>query len=354
MVVFCFLWNQFCKYVLFILLFLYFFQFVSIFSCWGTMPWKCNVFGCRGNYDNTPYSLSVSASRLKYLKDPRRWIDTTPNNQESLGKLKETHICHHHFDWNWITLQGGGNRQTQSPSIFCGIPKSCLKQSSATTRWAKTVAAETRSAKQKYNKNLTDKIKDFKNFTKQIAKRCRQYTVYQEEKNRFLSLTDCMGQNVYLIHFKEVKLPLEFVFLERAKINGIEVSKKLFPLQKNSLCSKWTQIAKIILVITTYEPMNENLLNGALESLKSMTYFHNSPPFQFIFSELHMLLTVPKGWKKNKVSLILAAKLHSISPAAYKMLGKSRSIVVPSIKAIKLSQCFQYVKSENVAWQTHG
>ena len=157
-----------------------------------------------------------------------------------------------------------------------------------------------------------------------------------------------MGQNLHLIHFKEVKSLLEFVFLEMAKINGIEVSKKLFPLQKNSLFSKWTQIAKIILVITTYEPMNENLLNGALESLKSMTYFHNSPPFQFIFSELHLLLTVPKGWKKNKVSLILAAKLHSISPAAYKMLGKSRSIVIPRIKVIKLSQCFQYIKSENV------
>ena len=90
------------------------------------MPRKCNVFDCRGNYDNTPFFLSVSASRLKYLKDPRRWIDTTPNNHESLGKLKEIHICYDHFDCNHITLHGGGNRQTQSPSIFCGIPNSYL------------------------------------------------------------------------------------------------------------------------------------------------------------------------------------------------------------------------------------
>lgn len=100
-------------------------------------------------------------------------------------------------------------------------------------------------------------------FIKQIAKRYRQCVVYQEEINLCLSLTDRIRQNVvHFIHFKHFKLYFNFIFLELVGKKGTEDSKKLFPLRKNSLLSNWTQIAEIILVITTYDHSNENLLNG--------------------------------------------------------------------------------------------
>ena len=86
-----------------------------------------------------------------------------------------------------------------------------------------------------------------------------------------LSLTDRIRQNVvHFIHFKHFKLYFNFIFLELVGKKGTEDSKKLFPLRKNSLLSNWTQIAEIILVITTYDHSNENLLNGDLKYLKSI------------------------------------------------------------------------------------
>ena len=48
-----------------------------------------------------------------------------------------------------------------------------------------------------------------------------------------------------------------------------------------------------------------------------------------------MLLTKPKGRRYDKETIVLAAELHNISPAAYKMLLKSGAMAHPSIKIIK-------------------
>ena len=54
-----------------------------------------------------------------------------------------------------------GKQLTQRPSIFHGVPKQCLRQSSATPRSTKIVITKTRSAKQKQNENISYEIKDF-------------------------------------------------------------------------------------------------------------------------------------------------------------------------------------------------
>ena len=91
-------------HVCFFTLLLFFFQFLGTFNCWFTMPQECSVFDSRGNYDGILYSPTVSALLLKYHKDQRRWIDAMPNIREYLQKLKEIHICHHHFDCDWIII----------------------------------------------------------------------------------------------------------------------------------------------------------------------------------------------------------------------------------------------------------
>ena len=79
-----------------------------MFNCRVTMSRKYNLFNYQGNCDGTPYSSTVSASLLKYSKDQSEWIDAMPNNYKSLEKLKKSHISHHHFHCDWITVGDGG------------------------------------------------------------------------------------------------------------------------------------------------------------------------------------------------------------------------------------------------------
>ena len=98
------------------------------------------------------------------------------------------------------TVQAGKNKTAQPLSIFPGIPDSRLSQSSATPRSTKTVTAKIRSAKQTYNENLRDKIKDFKTFTKQMPRGANS-TQFIRRKGI-----------VRFINFKEVKWHFDLHF----------------------------------------------------------------------------------------------------------------------------------------------
>lgn len=165
----------------------------------------------------------------------------------------------------------GGKRPTQPPSMFSGVPSCALRSH-------QQYLDQVRQSLPKHfqeNKNKT-KISAIK--PKTFKRNCH---CLPEKGNSYLSLTDGVGQNIiHFIHFREIKY-----------IRGTgwqkwtELHKKLFLLQKNSLLSKWTQICEIILVKTTCDSSNKDILNGALEFLH----------FQFIFWQLPMLLTVTKG-----------------------------------------------------------
>ena len=174
-------------------------------------------------------------------------------------------------------------------------------------------------------------------------KRCRDiskhhslYRVIRDGDNLYLSLTDQIGRKVIqFLHFKRVESDFGFLFLEKTEKAGVQLPKKILPLQKNSLLSKWSQVSEIMKTITSYELSNDDILNQVLESLNHMADFHDSPHFQFIVSQLRMLLTKPKGRRYDKETIVLAAELYNISPAAYKMLRKSGAMALPSINIIK-------------------
>ena len=212
-----------------------------------------------------------------------------PNDRGQLEKLAAIHVCKHHFDCEWYTVQGGGERPTQPPSIFPGVPKSCLKQTATKNRSTTAGTAEARSALKEKDDNEKDRITDFDKFCSGISKRHAVYRVIRDGDDLYLSLTDLIGQKVLqFVHFRKVVSDFGFLFLERAERNGVQLPKKLFPLQKNSLLSKWSQVSEIMKIITSYEFSNDDLLNHALESLNQMTDFHDSPQFQFIISQLRM------------------------------------------------------------------
>ena len=120
--------------------------------------------------------------------------------------------------------------------------------------------------------------------------------------------------------------------------NGMEIPKTYFSkagcLQKNSLLSKWSQFDKILSCIMEYEFKDTDYLKSSLEELNSMSC-SDSLHYQFLYEQLQLLLTPPKGRRFDKNLYVLAAELHTISPAAYGMLRKSGSIVLPREELLK-------------------
>ena len=96
---------------------------------------KCAAYNCRGNYNGEPYSPMVKFPSRDNENEKDDWIKAMPNTRESLMKLKEVWICKKHFDPNceWKTIKGG-KRPSVPPSIFDGVPKSCLKNPASTRR----------------------------------------------------------------------------------------------------------------------------------------------------------------------------------------------------------------------------
>ena len=92
-----------------------------------------------------------------------------------------------------------------------------------------------------------------------------------------------------------------------------------------------------------YGTQDADHLKNVLKALDIMCDCHDSPHFQFLHSQLQLLICAPKARRFDKQTMILAAEVHNISPAAYKMLRRAGSIFLPSIKTIKnlLSCSFQ-------------
>ena len=63
--------------------------------------------------------------------------------------------------------------------------------------------------------------------------------------------------------------------------------------------------------------------------------YSDSTHFQFLYAQLQLLLTSSNGHRFDRNIYIFAAELYGISPAAYKMVRKSGSVVLPSIDTIK-------------------
>lgn len=57
----------------------------------------------------------------------------------------------------------------------------------------------------------------------------------------------------------------------------------------------------------------------------------DSPHFQFLHSQLQLLLTYPESRRFDRNLCVLAAELHNISAAACKMLRKLGSVVLPTV-----------------------
>ena len=102
-------------------------------------------------YTNAVEITSMNLIRqVKFPDDePERsaWIAAMPNNREQLLKKKEIWVYHTHFEGPWKTVQGG-KRPVNAPSIFPGVPKSCVKQVQSKRRSTSCTNADARQKEQ--------------------------------------------------------------------------------------------------------------------------------------------------------------------------------------------------------------
>ena len=152
----------------------------------------------------------------------------------------------------------------------------------------------------------------------------------------FVSKTDEIGRKVVtFLHLKKVASSFGFLFLDSVERHGQLVPKKIFPLQKNGLLSKWSQIKDVVRLAETYKPDSSDILNTVLKLMESLVDCHELPNYQFIIAQLKLLLTKVNGRRFDSTILVFAIQLHNISPSAYKMIRNSGSIILPSLKLIR-------------------
>ena len=301
---------------------------------------KCNVYLCRSNYEwpKTPYIKMVTFPSKK--NDPEnyeRWINALPNERASLLKLSSINVCVKHFpeSCEWMKIPGG-RRPVEPPSVFPGVLGSCLKQVKSSARSTKAATSDSRQRLSEKHHEDQDRIKSFDLFCTEVKKRYKHFNIVQKGCELYMSLMDDIGRRVIqFLHFRQVVSHFGFLHLVSVEKNGIEISKSKFSLQKNSLISRWTQFNDIFNVIRQHQASTMDFHTIVMETLKLMVDVHDLPLFQFLKTQFEMLLSPPKGRRFDKNLIVLAAELHNVSPAAYKFLRKSASIILPSTKMIK-------------------
>ena len=123
-----------------------------------------------------------------------------------------------------------------------------------------------------------------------------KFRVVHSGEDLYLSMTNSIGRQVIqFIHFRHVTSHFGFLHLVTAEKEGRQIPKNNFSLQKNSLLSKWSQVDEVFLTTANYEICNEVYVKSALNSLDLMCDLRDSSHFQFIRTQLRLLLLTPKA-----------------------------------------------------------
>ena len=85
-----------------------------------------------------------------------RWITALPNDPAQLRSFEKIWLCVAHFEGDWVSKQGG-KKPVNPPTIFSGIPKSCLKQTADKPRQSERSSSTARNSFAQEQ----DKIKSF-------------------------------------------------------------------------------------------------------------------------------------------------------------------------------------------------
>jgi hypothetical protein len=297
------------------------------------MPKRCAVYGCRGNYRGQPYSQVVRFPTEEAERD--RWIKAMPNDGSSLTGRRDLYECASHFDCEWVVSRGG-RRPTDPPSIFPGVAKSCLKQSQPKKRTTLLTSSAARQREEIQRQMQENNMTNFETFIQQLPKRYPHFIINNDGDEVYMTLlNDTASKVIQFLWFRKVESPFGFLYVVRVEKDSYEIPKHNFTLNKNSRLNTWSQLSDIFDVINKHAADNFDRLNKVLEELNSMEDLHASSHFQFLLAQLEMLLMPPNKLRYTKYSLIFAAELLCVSPAAYRMLRGSRTVILPKQQLIR-------------------
>jgi hypothetical protein len=258
-----------------------------------------------------------------------------PNDPSTLSGRGDIYVCASHFDCEWVQISGG-RRPKGPPTIFSNVPKSCLKQCQTNSRRTCRSSSSVRSNYEAKVLLDTDKIENFQNFANKLVNKYPHYSVkVNAEKISMFKVNESGSRVLEYLSFREVKSPFGFLHLLKAERDGYEVPKKNFILQKNSLLNRWSQLDGILEAIRSYVVSSSDHLGKIMQEMDQMTDVHHLPNFQFLQSQLQMLLMPKNNFHYCKHVLILASELLCVSPAAYRLLRRSGAINLPNEQHIR-------------------
>ena len=119
------------------------------------------------------------------------------------------------------------------------------------------------------------------------------------------------------------------------KKKGYDIPKTLLDIQKNHFIHRWSQLKYILAVLDGHAPSTADRLNMIMSQLEELDEFQDDTHYQFIVSQLD-LLTKPKNRRRfSKHIIVFAVELFGVSPAAYRLLRRSKTIVLPRERRIR-------------------
>ena len=167
------------------------------------------------------------------------WIKSLPNAGESLVNRSDLYVCASHFDCKWIVSRGG-KRPVDPPSVFSGVPRSCLKQTKVTKRSILCTSSTARELKENERLMQENNMKDFASFLQQLPRRYPLYSIKNHGDDVYMSKLDANGRHVIeFLWFQKIDSPFGFLHLVCAEENGFQIQKHNFVLNKNSRVNKW-------------------------------------------------------------------------------------------------------------------
>lgn len=303
------------------------------------MPNRCVAWGCAANASRKPNYTAM----VKFPTDPvqrERWIAAMPNTRKDLETRKgPLFLCRRHFTCKFVSAKGrGGKRPCGPPSKFEKVAGSQKMQTAAQPRDSTHSLAEARLSKKNLIKTPSDKIMSLEDFIHNVSKVIPECHVHcAEDGDVTLYFLDRKAQSItQSLVLKTTATSFGFLQLVCAEKKSCSVTLSALKLkQRSSHIHSWTEIKEVVKALATFELPPESFLKRALSELEQIQLEVESPCLHFLSTQLEIVLKNEYCYRFQRPTLIFAAELLSVSPAAYRLIKRLKMLVLPCEKSVR-------------------
>ena len=276
------------------------------------MPFKCCVYGCKSNYSSSE-SSHTQVFRFPTSEESRNeWIKALPNKDFIFSENKR--ICVHHWpqDFQFKIVKGGAKVPCNPPSIFRGVPDSCIPKTSSKRKYTSFEERNT----------VPDELKDFE-IMEQIRYESLASRINAEFSIEMLYVCENVAKKeicIYSADRNEVIHRFSIFIRNAVEVGKFQVTcfsgiRKIYvPFLNQNTVRCWSQLQNVIQFVFNYEDVNE----------KSKT--------EFVSRQIY-LLNQPSGTAYEISDLMIALNLYSRSRSMY--IELRNYFKLPSIRCLQ-------------------